>query len=165
VTTLYSAALLVHLLALGLWLGAIVFFLVVVGPASHELEPRLAASTLNQARRGLETASWCGIGLLLLTGIFNLFVSVLPDPAAAGKSYGLILALKLFVFGAMVAHHCLQVFKYAPAIATMTARLPPATPSWPDTLLVQWRRWFLLLKINAALAPIAVLLGLALGQR
>jgi hypothetical protein len=31
-------------------------------------------------------------------------------------------------------------------------------------LLSQWRRWFLLLKINAALGPIVVLLGLALTQ-
>jgi hypothetical protein len=33
---------------------------------------------------------------------------------------------------------------------------------WPETLLGDWRRWFMLLKLNAGLGPVAVLLGLAL---
>ena len=162
-TTWYSFSLLVHLIALALWLGGIVFFLVVLGPAMRESEPGLALATLNQARLGLETASWIAIGLLVLTGIFNL-VARAPGPAAPGESYGILLAIKLLVFAAMVAHHCLQVFKYAPPIARSTAALPPAVPSWPEPLLSLWRRWFLLLKINAALGPIAVLLGLALAK-
>jgi len=163
-TVLYSFSLLVHLLALGLWLGGIVFYLVVMGPASHESEPRVAAAALNQARVGLETASWCGIGLLLLTGIFNLVAGTPPGTARARESYGILLSIKLFVFVAMVVHHSLQVFKYAPAITALTAALPAATPLWPEPLLLQWRRWFLLLKINAALAAIVVLLGLALAK-
>ena len=159
-TTLYLLSSLIHLIALALWLGGIVFFLAVLGPAVHESEPRIAITTLNQGRRGLETATWIAIGLLLLTGILNL-VARAP---AAGESYGALLGIKLFVFAAMVAHHCLQVFKYAPAIASFTSALPQAMPSWPEPLLSHWRRWFLLLKINAALAPIAVLLGLALAK-
>jgi putative copper export protein len=163
VTACYSLSLLVHLGALALWLGGIVFFLVVLGPAVRELEPKIAVTTLNQGRLGLETASWIAIGLLLLTGIFNLFVRI-SGGAALAESYGILLSIKLFVFGAMIAHHCLQVFKYAPHIAKLTSALPPAMPSWPEPLLSHWRRWFLLLKINSALGPIAVLLGLALTQ-
>jgi hypothetical protein len=74
------------------------------------------------------------------------------------------LSIKLFVFGAMIAHHCLQVFKYAPEIANLSAALPAGVSTWPEPLLAQWRRWFLLLKINSALGPIAVLLGLSLTQ-
>jgi putative copper resistance protein D len=160
----YSLSLLVHLSALALWLGGIVFFLMVLGPAVRELEPRIAVSTLNQGRLGLETASWIAIGLLLLTGIFNLFVRMSGSGAALDESYGILLSIKLLVFGAMIAHHCLQAFKYAPQIAKLTAALPPAIPSWPEPLLSYWRRWFLLLKINAALGPVAVLLGLNLAQ-
>jgi copper resistance protein D len=164
VTTLYSFSLLLHLIALALWLGGIVFLLVVLGPAVHELEPRIAITTLNRGRLGLETASWIAIGLLLLTGVFNLFARMSVNGATMGESYGILLSVKLLVFGAMVGHHCLQVFKYAPAIASLTGALPQATASWPEPLLSHWRRWFLLLKINAALGPIAVLLGLALTQ-
>ena len=50
----------------------------------------------------------------------------------------------------------------APAIAKLTSELPELSNHWPEGLLGQWRRWFLLLKINAALGPIAILLGLNL---
>jgi|SRR6185503_12053802 putative copper export protein len=159
-TIWYSLSLLIHLIALALWLGGIVFFLIVLGPAVHDLEPRIAITTLNQGRFGLETASWIAIGLLLFTGILNLVAR--PPAAGLGESYGVLFGVKLFVFGAMVVHHCLQVFKYAPAIARLTAQVPQGETSWPEALLAHWRRWFLLLKINAALGPIAVLLGLAL---
>ena len=164
VTTWYSLSLLIHLLALALWLGGIVFFLVVLGPAVHELEPRIAIATLNQGRLGLEAASWIAIGLLLLTGFLNLAARVPPTGAGLSESYGVFLGIKLFVFAAMVVHHCLQVFKYAPVISGLTAQLPQGAASWPEPLLFHWRRWFFLLKINAALGPIAVLFGLALAK-
>jgi putative copper export protein len=163
-TIWYSLSLLIHLIALALWLGGIVFFLIVLGPAVHELEPRIAITTLNQGRLGLETASWIAIGLLLITGILNLVARASATGAVVSESYGILLAVKLFVFGAMVVHHCLQVFKYAPVIAGLTSALPQVVPSWPEALLSNWRRWFLLLKINAALGPICVMLGLALAN-
>lgn len=162
-TMAYSLSLLIHLVAQALWLGGIVFFLIVIGRAVHELEPKLAVQALNQARGGLELVSWIGIGLLLATGMFNL---VLRAQAEAGPSpaSGILLGVKLLLFAAMVVHHCLQVFKYAPLITRSSAQLPRDFSAWPEPLLSHWRRWFLLLKINAALAPIAVLLGLALTQ-
>ena len=78
--------------------------------------------------------------------------------------YGVLLSVKLFLFGAMAMHHGLQAFKYAPRIAALTAELRPDATEWPEPLLANWRRWFLLLKINAGLGPIAVLLGLALTK-
>ena len=163
-TLWYSLGLLIHLIALALWLGGIVFFLIVLGPAVHELEPRITITTLNQGRLGLETASWIAIGLLLLTGILNLVARPPESGTEINQSYGIILGVKLFVFGAMVVHNCLQVFKYAPRIANLTSDLPQTMTAWPEALLSNWRRWFLLLKINAALGPIAVLLGLALAS-
>lgn len=161
-TTWYSLSLLVHLCGLALWLGGMVFFLIVMGPAVRDLDTRIAVAALNRARIGLEAASWIAIGLLLATGIANLLVRAPMGGTPLGESYGILFGIKLFVFGAMIAHHCLQVFKHSPEIARLTAELPPAVNSWPEPLLSRWRRWFLLLKINAALGPIAVLLGLSL---
>ena len=161
-TTWYSFSLLIHLIALALWLGGIVFFLVVLAPAVHELEPRIAIKTLNQSRIGLELISWTAIALLLLTGIVNLVLRIQAAAPAAGESYTILLSTKLFLFGAMASHHGLQVFKYAPRIAALTAEVRPNNIEWPEPLLANWRRWFLLLKLNAGLGPIAVLLGLAL---
>jgi uncharacterized membrane protein len=157
-----TLSLMFHLIAVTLWIGVIVFFLVVLGPAVYELEPRIAIKTLNRGRIGLEIISWIAIAVLLLTGMFNLLarLSIMATPTS--ESYAIMLGVKLFFFGAMVVHHCLQVFKYAPAISSLTAQLPPTLDSWPEPLLSYWRRWFLLLKINAALGPIVVLLGLNL---
>lgn len=158
----YSLSLLFHLVALALWLGAIVFFLVVSGPAVQELEAMIAIKTMNQSRIGLEMISWTAIALLFVTGVTNLILRNQADAPLPGESYVILLATKLFLFGAMAMHHGLQVFKYGPRIAALTAELPSNTTSWPEPLLSNWRRWFLLLKINAALGPLAVLLGLAL---
>ena len=158
----YSLSLMLHLIAIALWLGGIVFFLVVSGPAVYELEPHIAIKTMNQGRIGLERISWTAIALLVLTGIVNLVLSSQTAAAPLGESYIILLSAKLFLFGAMALHHSLQVFKYAPRIAALTAEIKPTTSEWPELLLAHWRRWFLLLKINAALGPIVVLLGLAL---
>lgn len=151
----------IHLFAAAIWLGGVVFFLIVVGPAVQELEPKIAIKTMNQARIGLETLSWSAIGLLLPTGTFSVIARI-QSAATADSAFGILLGVKLLLFGAMTVHHCLQVFKYAPHIADLTEKLPQGTTRWPEPLLSHWRRWFLLLKINAALGPIAVLFGLAL---
>lgn len=154
---------LLHLAAIALWLGAMVFFLVVMGPAVHEMEASIAIRVLNRARIGFEAISWTGIGLLFVTGIVNL---ALRNPAAGvpDVAYMILLGGKLFVFLAMTVHHCLQVFKYAPIIAQQTAAMDPGATAWPEPLLSDWRRWFMLLKLNAGLGPVAVLLGLALAK-
>lgn len=161
-TAWHSLSLLLHLIATALWLGGIVFFLVVCGPAVNTLEPRIAITTMNQGRIGLERISWSAIALLLLTGIINLVLRDQAAPAPLGESYAILLGTKLFLFAAMALHHGLQVFKYAPRIAARTAEVQSSINEWPEALLTDWRRWFLLLKINAGLGPIAVLLGLAL---
>jgi uncharacterized membrane protein len=158
----YTLSLFFHLFGLALWLGGIAFFLVVFGPAVHDLQPSLGIRTLNHGRLSLEAISWVGIGLLLVSGIINLILRNSEPGATTSHFYTIALALKLFLFVAMVVHHCLQVFKYGPKIASLTADLPAATDSWPEPLLTHWRKWFLLLKINAALGPVVTLLGVAL---
>jgi putative copper export protein len=161
-TSWYTLSLFFHLVGLALWVGGIAFFLVVFGPAVHDLQPGLGIRTLNHGRFSLEAVSWAGIGLLLISGIVNLILRNSEPSATPGHFYTIVLAVKLFLFVAMVVHHCLQVFKYGPKIASLTADLPVVTESWPEPLLTHWRKWFLLLKINAALGPIVTLLGVAL---
>jgi putative copper export protein len=161
-TSWHTLSLFFHLVGLALWLGGIAFFLVVFGPAVHNLQPGLGLRTLNHGRFSLEAMSWVGIGLLLVSGIINLILRNQEPSTPQDNSYTIALAVKLFLFVAMVVHHCLQVFKYGPKIASLTADLPAVSDSWPEPLLTHWRKWFLLLKINAALGPVVTLLGIAL---
>jgi len=120
-TAWYTLSLFFHLVALALWLGGIAFFLIVFAPAVHDLHPGVGIRTLNQGRISLETLSWAGIALLLISGIVNLVLHYQAPSAPAGHLYAVTLAVKLFLFVAMLVHHCLQVFKYGPKIASATA--------------------------------------------
>ena len=157
-------SLLLHLVALALWLGGIVFFLIVFGPAVHELPPGIGVKTLNQGRIALQAVSWAAIGLIAITGIINFLLARDAAGQARGEFYAIILSVKLFFFFAMLVHHCLQVFKYAPQIAALTAQTPADAVVWSEPLRAHWQKWFMLLKINAALGPIVVLLGVALAK-
>jgi len=149
-----------HLIALAFWLGGIVFFLIVFAPAVRELNPGTGIRALNQGRMNLEAMSWAAIALLLVTGILNLILRKQGGPD--GEFYTTILSIKLFLFFAMLIHHALQVFKYAPDIVTLTEKVPSEINSWPEPLLSLWQKWFTLLKINAGIGPVVTLLGLAL---
>jgi len=158
----YVLSLLLHIVALAGWLGGIVFFLVVFGPAANELQPGIGLRALNHGRMSFEMVSWAAIALLLLTGIINLVLLNQTTGAHQGELYTIVLAVKLFLFLAMLIHHCLQVFKYAPRIAAATLEAPPESTSWPEPLRALWQKWFVLLKITATLGPIVILLGLIL---
>ena len=163
-TSWHLLSLLFHLVALALWLGGTFFFLIVFGPAVRELPSGIGAKILNQGRSALDAVSWAAIGLLMITGIINLVLTNPATGAPRAESYTVILSVKLFFFFAMLVHHCLQVFKYAPQIAALTARTPVDAVVWPEPLRAHWQKWFMLLKINAALGPIVVLLGVALAK-
>jgi uncharacterized membrane protein len=160
--TWYMLSLTIHLVGLALWLGGIVFFLVVFGPAVNELPPSVGIRALNQGRISLEIVSWVAIGLLFLSGMFNLILRIQTIDVPPGQFYLIALSLKLLLFLAMLVHHCLQVLKYAPEIASLTAAVSGESPSWPEPLRALWQKWFTLLKINATLGPIVTLIGIAL---
>jgi uncharacterized membrane protein len=161
-TSWLTLSLLVHLVALALWLGGIVFFLIVFAPAVHKLEPAIGIQALNQGRIVLEAVSWVAIGLLMITGMVNLILHDQATGAPLSEFYTIVLSVKLFFFFAMLVHHCLQVFKYAPKIAFLTAQTSAEVSYWPEPLRSLWQKWFMLLKINAGLGPIVTFLGLAL---
>jgi putative copper export protein len=164
-TQLHSVSLLLHLIALAMWLGGIAFFLIVFGPAVHDLKAGLGLRLLDRGRMSFELLSWTAIGLLFVTGILNLVLRSQLTGAHLGQYYLTILSVKLLLFLAMLVHHALQVFKYAPRIASNTKQAAITADSWSEDLRADWQKWFMLLKINATIGPIATLLGLALIRR
>lgn len=150
-----------HLASLILWLGSMVFFLVVFAPAVNQLEAGAAVRALDHGRRRLEALGWAGIGALVITGVANLMWAPTSEPGA-GEFYVIGFAIKMILFGAMIYHQALQAFKYGPAIAAMTRATPEGALSWPEPLRAQWQKWLTLLKINATLGPVATVMGLVL---
>ncbi len=157
-----TLSLALHLGALALWLGGVIFFLVVFGPALKDIKPETALPVLDHGRRAFEAVAWIAITLLLITGMVNLILRREAGASNLGQFYYIALSIKLMVFGAMVYHHGLQAFKYGPQIAAMTAKAPEELVLGSEALRALWQKWFTLLKINATLGPIATLMGLAL---
>ena len=141
-----------------------IFFLVVFAPAFTDLEPGVAMRMLKHARKSLEAMALTGLGLLLITGVVNLVLRRQASPAGLGQFYLLALSIKLMLFGAMLYHHGLQVFKYGARIAATTAATSPEAISWPEPLRGLWQRWLTLLKLNSTLGTIETLVGLVLSK-
>ena len=141
-----------------------VFFLFVFGPAVRGLAPGDGIRVLDRGRQRLQTLSWIAINFLFLTGVFNLVFRHTTAGLDLGGVYYSILSLKLFLFLAMFFNHSLQALKYTPKIASLTAATAEDIDSWPEPLLSHWKKWFLLLKINATLGPVVLLLALGLTR-
>ncbi|HXG53324.1 MAG TPA: hypothetical protein VNN77_18145 [candidate division Zixibacteria bacterium] len=162
--TWQALSLLFHLAGLALWLGAIASVLVVLGPAAHRLEPASALRMLERGRSGFEAVSWAGITLVMITGAINLILRHQVTAAHLSGAYMAVLSIKLVLFVAMLTHHSLQVFRIGPRIAALSARPGAGRLGWDEPLRQQWQSWFVLLKVNATLGPIVLLLGVLLGR-
>jgi putative copper export protein len=160
----HALSLLLHLVALALWLGGIAFFLTAFGPALNDFPAGAAMRSLNRGRIALEGVAWAGIILLMVTGGVNLVLRSQMTGAHLGRAYMIMLGIKLFLFVAMLVHHTLQVFKYGPQIAALTKEAPPDSAAWPEPLRAHWQKWFMLLKLNAGLGLLAMLLGVLLME-
>ena len=117
-TRLHSVSLLLHLIALAMWLGGIAFFLIVFGPAVHELKAGLGLRLLNRGRSTFE------VTVVDSDRAVISYRDTEPGPAQPNDAaltwdeyYLTILSVKLLLFVAMLVHHALQVFKYGPKIA------------------------------------------------
>lgn len=163
-TSFHALSLWLHLLSMALWIGSISFFLIVFGPAVHSLPPGTGMRALDQGRKRFETLSWIAIGLLLITGVLNFIFRATAPGFNPSVGYYSVFGVKLFLFFAMTLHHCLQAFKYGPRIASFTAEARQELESWPEPLLSHWKKWFVLLKINATLGAIVILFGLVLTR-
>lgn len=158
-----SANLWLHLLAASIWVGGMIFFLFVFGPAARTLAPSECLRALNHGRESFQTLSWVAISLLFLTGALNIYFRFAPGADQLGAGFTTILAIKLLLFVAMIFHHSLQAFKYAPRHAS--AKIEGTGGEWPEPLAAAWKKWFTLLKINTTLGVIVLLLGWGLGGR
>ena len=153
-----------HLVSVTAWVGGILFFLSVFGPAVHALPAASGIQALDKGRRRFQSLSWIAIHLALFTGIVNFVLRGIAAGWAFDPAYNWTLAVKLFLFLAMLFHHSLQAWKYAPKLAAFIAQTSADAEPWPEPLLFHWKKWFVLLKINATLGPIVLLLGLGLSR-
>jgi uncharacterized membrane protein len=153
-----------HLISVVAWIGSMLFFLFVFGPAVRQLSAAAGIAALNRGRERFQSISSVLMVAVLLTGAGG-FATRAPQGSSGDSLFGWILGFKIFLFVAMSVHHVLQAAKYSPKLIELTAREAARSQAWPEPLLALWRRWFLLLKMNVALGTLALLLGILLKSR
>jgi len=116
----HLAADIVHLLAAGIWLGALVGLLGLVLRTLVESSDRQARVVLaHRALAGFSSVGAVSVGLIILTGLVNswFLVGVGNVASLAVSDYGRLLLLKLLVFAGMIGLAGLNRFKLTPAIS------------------------------------------------
>lgn len=160
---LYYANVSVHLLAAMFWLGGMFFFAIVGAPALRRVEPRtLRADLFEQLGRRFRTAGWIAIGLLLVTGTFNLWFRGMLSADVLGRAgfwatpFGRALGWKLVAVTAMLVASAVHDFALGPAASRLAAGSPRADRAR--------RAAALLARLNAVLGILVVVLAVLLAR-
>jgi putative copper resistance protein D len=121
------AADIVHLLAAGVWLGALAALLLLVLDARQAEAPCVRA--LHRALEGFSGVGSLVVATLVLTGLVNSWFLVGPDHlmAAVSTAWGVVLLAKLCVFVLMLGLAALNRFVLTPGLEQALAGLDPAS--------------------------------------
>ncbi|HUG42029.1 MAG TPA: DUF4149 domain-containing protein [Longimicrobiales bacterium] len=153
----------VHLFAALLWLGGMFFLAVVGAPVLRKVEDPLVRRELFRALGAqFRLVGWASIGVLLITGVLNLWLrglltwEVLGSGAFWGSRYGVALGWKLSAVTIMLGVQGVHDFVLGPASST-------AAPGSPRALRL--RRWAALsARVNAAVGIILVIAAVRLAR-
>ena len=110
----------VHVLAALFWLGGMFFLALVGAPVLRAVEPaELRRELFRRLGAQFRTAGWVAIGVLLVTGLLNLWfrgllTSVLLEAWFWGTPYGVALGWKLGAVTVMLVLQALHDFVYGP---------------------------------------------------
>jgi putative copper resistance protein D len=100
---IHLAADLLHLLAAGIWLGALVPFALMMAAAQHVGDQGAAVGIARAATRRFSAIAVTSVGVLLASGIVNTLYLSGNVPALLGTPYGQRLLLKIALFVAMLS--------------------------------------------------------------
>ncbi|MBA2918760.1 copper homeostasis membrane protein CopD [Sphingomonas sp. MAH-20] len=154
---IHLAADIVHLLAAGAWIGAILgLALLLVGPRVRFDDAHLLLS--HHALEGFAMTGTIVVTLLVLTGIVNSWILVGPDRVLAlpASLYGQLLIAKLVVFSAMLGLAAANRFCLTPRLAGQLggARHGTAVGALRRSLLIEVTLGFVILAIVAWLGMV-----------
>ncbi|ATP21800.1 MULTISPECIES: copper homeostasis membrane protein CopD [Sphingomonadaceae] len=141
----------VHLLAASAWVGALIAFLMLMSTAR---DPETLAVT-HGALTGFARAGTIIVGLLIASGLLNLYILVGPERmlALGTSDYGRLLLAKLGLFAVMLLLAAGHRWRLAPALGS--------DPGHPAVVRLRTSLWLEFLAALAILAAVAWLGTLA----
>ena len=151
-----------HLTVAVIWLGGMFFMTLVLLPMWHSTSsPKEFSGIIERTVKRFQTISWEAVGIIFLTGIFNLTNAGLAREFNFSATYLHIIIAKLLLLVAIVANQSFQSYSILPKLAS--------APSWDDKLPAnsdsfdRLRKKTMFLSIlNLILAGSVIYLGLGL---
>lgn len=160
---LYYANVTIHVLAAMLWLGGMFFLAAVGAPVLRTVEPPAVRSRLFGALgRQFRLVGWIAIGILVLTGIGNLYfkgllrADIWTNPAFWATGLGVALAWKLAMVTVMIVISGVHDWISGPAASRME-------PGSAEALRAR-RRAALWARVNAVAGIVLVIAAVRLAR-
>lgn len=163
---IHLAADLLHLLAAGIWVGALVPLAVLGFRASQSKTGKSGQELLVALKEFSRLGVWV-VAVLVFTGIVNsiFLVDLVHWQQTLNSLYGRVLLVKLALFGGMLGFAALHRYKTTPRLesAMQGSTLPaaPVTAAWPSLLTEALLAALVLgaVSVLGTLAPPEVVLG------
>lgn len=124
---IHAAADVLHLLAAGVWLGALIALTMLLA-RTRPMDDRASLEPLHEALKVFSGIGSAVVAVILATGLVNSWFLVGPDRilSMANSTYGLLLLVKLGLFVAMLGLAAMNRFFLTPALAQGLAHDDPA---------------------------------------
>ena len=134
-----------HILAAAFWVGEILLYAAVLGPASRGLSASERAGLLRDIGRRTLPLVWVSIAVLIVTGFGNLyFLGVGPPelvrPRFYATGFGVMLAGKLAAAFGMFGHAAMQDFVFGRRARRLRERIALAEPEARPSLEAEYAR-------------------------
>lgn len=128
--TLYIICVVLHILAVVLWIGHMFFWSLIVGPITKRFEPKENREVVRDVSLRRGGLGWPCLVILIITGIYILSyrgvtISVIVSGAFFQTPYGYLISTKILLVFAMVAYQTFVGHRPAPKLvyANMLAAL------------------------------------------
>jgi putative copper export protein len=124
---LYFLSVWIHIIAATIWVGGMLFLVLVVVPWLRRGDPASAGKMLRETGARFRNVGWVCFGLLLLTGTFNLWVRGvrLPDFTRTewlSSGFGGTVVAKLALFAGVLVVSVVHDFFVGPRATAELAR-------------------------------------------
>ncbi len=112
-----------HLLAAGAWLGALLPLVILLAQARRDSDPQAVAVACATTQR-FSVLGLSSVGTLLLTGLVNTWFLSGSVPALLGTLYGQLLLLKIALFATMIAVASVNQRQLLPCLTDVATAAP-----------------------------------------
>lgn len=159
---IYELSVWLHIIAAAVWVGGMLFLVMVVVPWLRSRARREAAVMLRETGRRFRNIGWACFVVFLVTGAVNLWMRGVPLASFwqidwLASEFGRIVVLKIGLFSLIVAVSIAHDFVIGPRASDAIEKDPQS-----ESARVLRRRASLLGRLNVLLALIAVFVGVVL---